>query len=147
MNVRIKLLDHRAIIPTQRAGDAGADLYAMSDVYINSSPTRIGFGLAVEIPDGYAGFVVGRSGLSSAGRCCVTGTIDSGYRGEVSAILYDKGNSWRIRAGDRVAQLVIVACPRVTYDPCDQLSSTSRGNGGFGSTGIHGPYREPGNGG
>lgn len=147
VRIKLKLLDSRAIVPVQRDGDSGSDLHALQDQTISEGKIeRVGFGLALEIPPGFTGFVLARSGLSLSGNTAIIGTIDQSYRGEISALARVERGQWRIRAGDRIAQLVIVPCPRVWFDPCDSLSETERGNAGFGSTGISSTrLREPGN--
>jgi dUTP pyrophosphatase len=137
MIVRIKLGD-RAVEPVQREGDSGVDLYATHDVTVHCGQRDlVRFGVHFEIPEGYGGFVFPRSGLASNGFIVHTGVIDSGYRGEVCATLENLSNGqwWQIKRGDRVAQIVIMAVPRVTFDVVHELSDTVRGDKGFGSSG------------
>lgn len=147
MLVRVKLLNTKARLP-ERAhdGDAGADLYAAHGAVINPGDiAKIGLGVALEIPEGYEGQIRPRSGLMSRGIVGMFGTIDAGYRGEVMAILLNTTRElFRVDAGDRVAQLVISAVPRVVFEASAELSDSARGTDGFGSTGIAGP-RRPGN--
>ncbi len=96
-------------------------------------------GIAVAIPDGYAGFVLARSGHAMQSGISVVngpGLIDSGYRGEISVLLINHGEGAVIfETGDRIAQLVILAVPHVEWVEVDELDETARGAGGFGSTG------------
>lgn len=97
-------------------------------------------GLSIAIPEGFAGFVLPRSGLASRfGVTCANapGLIDAGFRGEVKVALInlDPVQSYTVNAGDRIAQLVIVATPMVEFDEVSELPESSRGEGGFGSTG------------
>ncbi len=118
------------------------DLFSTDDVSL--APGRrelIGTGVAVAIPDGFAGFVQPRSGLALRhGLTFVNspGLIDSHYRGEIMliAINHDAESTVEIRRGDKVAQLVIQRVERVTLDEVDELDETVRGEGGFGSTGV-----------
>lgn len=97
-------------------------------------------GIKVAIPEGYAGFVLPRSGhakRSGVGVVNSPGLIDSGYRGEVSVLLINHGNDpVTFRKGDRIAQLVVLPIPEVEWDEVDELDETTRGEGGFGSTGV-----------
>ena len=128
-------------LPTKaHFGDAGADL--SSAVAIDIPPgekTLVPTGLAVAIPDGFAGFVLPRSGLAVTFGVTVInapGLIDSGYRGEVKVALVNHGReTFSIEKGDRVAQLVIMAVASPEFVEVDTLDPTSRGAGGFGSTG------------
>lgn len=97
-------------------------------------------GIKVAIPEGYAGFVLPRSGhakRSGVGVVNSPGLIDSGYRGEVSVLLINHGNDpVTFRKGDRIAQLVVLPIPEVEWDEVEELDETTRGEGGFGSTGV-----------
>jgi len=122
--------------------DAGCDLVATELVELAPGGGRasIGCGIAVAIPDGYAGFVLPRSGLAlHHGVTCLNapGLVDAGYRGELRVVLVntDPSHPFVVRPGDRVAQLVVQRVEHVRFVSADQLSATSRGAGGFGSTG------------
>lgn len=139
----IQRLDKGLPLPSYaHDGDAGLDLFSTDDVSL--APGRrelIGTGVAVAIPDGFAGFVQPRSGLALRhGLTFVNspGLIDSHYRGEIMliAINHDTESTVEIRRGDKVAQLVIQRVERVTLDEVDELDETKRGEGGFGSTGV-----------
>jgi dUTP pyrophosphatase len=123
------------------AGDAGADLSAAEDVELAPMERAlVGTGVAVAIPEGYAGFVHPRSGLAHRlGLSLVNapGTIDAGYRGEikVNLINLDPTTPIRLRRGDRIAQLVVQPVVRARFVPVDELPASERGVGGHGSTG------------
>jgi dUTP pyrophosphatase len=122
-------------------GDAGADLAVAEDVEL--APLQralVGTGVAVAIPDGFAGFVHPRSGLAArVGLSLVNapGTIDAGYRGEIKVNLVnlDPTTPITLRRGDRVAQLVVQPVARARFLPVDRLPASTRGEGGHGSTG------------
>ena len=124
-----------------RESDAGLDLYAAESVTIEAGArVLVRTGLAIAIPDGHAGFVLPRSGLALRHGLTVLnapGLIDAGYRGEVKVLLvnHDPRAAVTVARGDRVAQLVVQRIEHVTLTPVDELPSTTRGAGGFGSTG------------
>lgn len=122
-------------------GDAGTDLYARNDATLAPAGGRalVPTGVAVAIPDGYAGFVQPRSGLALRhGVTCLNtpGLIDAGYRDELRVLLVntDPETPYEVRRGDRIAQLVIQAVERVTFQEAE-LPASSRGTGGFGHSG------------
>ena len=125
-------------------GDAGADLSLAEDVELAPfERALVGTGVAVAIPEGYAGFVHPRSGLAHRlGLSLVNapGTIDAGYRGEIKVNLVnlDPTTPLRLRRGDRVAQLVVQPVVQARFVPVDELPHSERGSGGHGSTGGHG---------
>jgi dUTP pyrophosphatase len=125
-------------------GDAGADLTLAEDVELAPfQRALVGTGVAVAIPEGYAGFVHPRSGLAHRlGLSLVNapGTIDAGYRGEIKVNLVnlDPTTPLTLRRGDRVAQLVVQPVVRARFIPVDELPDSDRGAGGHGSTGGHG---------
>ena len=122
-------------------GDAGADLCLAEDVELAPfQRALVGTGVAVAIPEGYAGFVHPRSGLAHRlGLSLVNapGTIDAGYRGEIKVNLVnlDAVETIRLRRGDRVAQLVVQPVVRARFVPVAELPGSARGDGGHGSTG------------
>jgi dUTP diphosphatase len=124
-------------------GDAGADLTIAEDVELAPlERALVGTGVAVAIPEGYAGFVHPRSGLAHRlGLSLVNapGTIDAGYRGEIKVNLVnlDPTTPLTLRRGDRVAQLVVQPVVRARFLPVEQLPGSVRGAGGHGSTGGH----------
>jgi dUTP pyrophosphatase len=125
-----------------KPGDAGIDLVARHDTVLTRGGGRalVPTGVAVAIPDGYAGFVQPRSGLAlKHGVTCLNtpGLIDSGYRGELKVLLVntDPDADFAITRGERIAQLVVQAVEQVSFEVVDQLPSSERGEGGFGHTG------------
>jgi dUTP pyrophosphatase len=123
-------------------GDAGLDLYSAENVVLRPfERSLVPTGIAVAIPEGYAGFVQPRSGLAMRSGLSLVNTpglIDSHYRGEIKiiAINLDPDMSIEIARGDKIAQLVIQPVARVTLAEVDTLDATVRGEGGFGSTGV-----------
>lgn len=140
MEVKIKKLVPNAIIPSYaKEGDCGLDLTAIS-MSIQNNPeygyVEYDTGIAVEIPDGFAGLVFPRSSVSNTGMILANsvGLIDSGYRNSIKCrFKYIKGTKM-YNVGDRIAQLVILPYPKIELTEVEQLSSTERGEGGFGST-------------
>ena len=121
--------------------DAGHDLHATEAVILAPGErAAIGCGFAMALPDGMAGLVVPRSGLAlkeGLGVLNAPGLIDAGYRGEVKVILvnHDPAEARAIAPGDRIAQLVLIHLPTVRFAEVDALPDSTRGEGGFGSTG------------
>lgn len=142
-NVNIKKLNEKAIIPTYGTSySAGADLYACMEESINIEPGETFFvktGIAMEIPEGYAGLVYARSGLAckkGLAPANKVGVIDSDYRGEIIVALHNHSNeSVTVENGERIAQLVITPYITAIFNEVDVLEDTERGQGGFGSTG------------
>jgi dUTP pyrophosphatase len=142
IKVQIKLLDEELPMPRyQHEGDAGLDLPSRIDFVLEPGErAMIPTGIAVAIPRGYAGFVLPRSGLASRNGISLVNTpglIDSGYRGELAIVMIntDKREAFHIKRGDRIAQLVIQQVIEATTVRVNELEETSRGEGGFGSTG------------
>ena len=143
MRVFIKKLDERATLPTYgSAAAAGADLYALcdADIAVKAGETvLVRTGLAMEIPEGYAGLIYARSGLASKRGLAPAnkvGVIDADYRGEVMVALHNHSTTTQTVAnGERIAQLVIAPFLHADFAQTDELSDTVRGAGGFGSTG------------
>ena len=142
--VNIKKLDERAVIPSYGSlYSAGCDLYAVLDeeLVIKSGETvLVKTGLAMEIPVGYAGLIFARSGLASKKGLAPAnkvGVVDADYRGEVMVALHNHSNETRIVEPDeRIAQFVITPYLKANFDLVEELSDTTRGTGGFGSTGA-----------
>lgn len=141
--MNIKLLKDNAVIPTRGSSEAaGFDLYACIDEEIWIAPhdtKKIGTGIAMAIPDQFFGAIFARSGLATKEGLrpanCV-GVVDQDYRGEVIVALHNDGVVPKcIKSGDRIAQLVIMPYVSPVLEVVDELDSTSRGDGGFGSTG------------
>lgn len=148
------MMDNKVVLPIKRLdptvelpsyaydGDAGLDLRSNEDVTLAPFERRlVGTGLAIAIPEGYAGFVQPRSGLAlreGLSMANTPGLIDAHYRGElkVCAINLDPSKSIHIERGERIAQLVIQKVPVVSLLEVDELDETDRGAGGFGSSGV-----------
>jgi dUTP pyrophosphatase len=144
VEVLLTRIDPDVPVPSYaRPGDAGADLVTTSDVVIKPGErVVVGTGIAVAIPEGYAGFVHPRSGLAARVGLSVVntpGTIDSGYRGEIRICLinHDPVAPIELRRGDRVAQLVVQRVEHAVFREVDQLDDSERSAGGYGSTGGH----------
>ena len=143
MEIPITRIDSDLPLPAYaKEGDAGADLIANENVVLPPVGGRalISTGIAIAIPEGYAGFVQPRSGLAAKhGVTCLNtpGLIDSGYRGELKVLLIntDPETSFEVVKGERIAQLVIQRVESVEFIEVEALSDSDRGSGGFGSTG------------
>lgn len=140
MKVRIKKLHQDGVVPSYaKPGDAGLDLVAVSETW-NDDNTMVtyGTGLAVEIPEGYVGLVFPRSSISKTQLELANsvGVIDSGYRGEIMLKFRYNSEGMVYDVGDRVGQLIILPYPSIEFEEVEELSSTDRGEGGFGSTGV-----------
>ena len=132
-----------AVLPAQAyAGDAGLDLASCERVVLGPGErAAVGTGLAVAIPDGYAGFLLPRSGLAARhgiGKVNSPGLIDAGYRGELRVVLLntDREQPFVVEPGMRIAQLVVVALPAVDVVETDELPASERGERGFGSSAV-----------
>jgi len=135
-------LDPRATLPTRAyAADAGLDLYALERATLAPGErAAIRTGIAIELRDGDAGLVLPRSGLAARHGIALVnapGLIDSGYRGEVRVLLLntDRSATFTVAAGDRIAQLLLVRAHTPGVVEVDALTSSERGQGGFGSSG------------
>lgn len=139
MRLPIQRLDPAAIVPTRaHSGDAGLDLYALEDARIvPGDGTSIFTGIAVAVPYGHVGLIKPRSGLAARhGIDTLAGVIDHGYTGEVQVLLTTHSDTSRwIKAGERVAQLLVIPIAYATPQVVDALPGSARGTGGFGSTG------------
>ena len=140
--IKIKILDRSIPLPKySHTGDAGLDLYSSINCELRPfERKKIPTGIKISIPQGYAGFIQPRSGLAAKYGISIVNTpglIDSGYRGEVCAILInlDPKNSFEIKKGDKICQLVIHKVEEVKLEIVENLDKTIRGEGGFGSTG------------
>jgi dUTP diphosphatase len=142
MELRFTRLDPRAQVPTRaHPGDAGIDLHAVQSAVLRPGErASIGTGIALEIPSGYAGLVLPRSGLAARHGISVVnapGLIDAGYRGEIRVLLLntDLRKPFEVGAGARIAQLVIIAVALAEAVEVESLEASQRGTGGFGSSG------------
>lgn len=134
--MKIKLLDFGGITPKRaHYNDAGADVYSLDNYIISPGETvKVPLGIGLEIPDGYVGFVFPKSSLSSRGLVSELAPIDSGYRGEIHAILHNNsGSEIKINKNQKIGQMVIL--PVVLAEFTENLDN-SRGTGAFGSTGL-----------
>jgi dUTP pyrophosphatase len=141
IELQIQRLHEDAVVPARAyVGDAGLDLAACERVELGPGERAVvGTGLAVAIPDGYAGFVQPRSGLAARHGITVVnapGLIDSGYRGEVQVVLLntDSAEAFAVEPGMRIAQLVVLAVPELELLETDELPASERGVRGFGSS-------------
>ncbi len=138
----IRLIDDATIPIYAKPGDAGADLVASESVVLNPGGGRalISTGVAIAIPEGFAGFVQPRSGLAlKNGITCLNtpGLIDSGYRGELKVLLIntDPSEAFEVNKGERIAQLVIQRVEECSFQEVEELPDSERGETGFGSSG------------
>ena len=139
MILKFKKLTPEAILPSYaHSGDAGLDMYASETMVINpGQPGKVKTGVAVEIPEGYVGLIWDKSGMAFNNRLkTLSGVIDSGYRGEALLSLINLGDKpVTIEKGQKVSQMLIQKIETVEVVEAEELSDTSRGEGGFGSTG------------
>ena len=149
MKVRIKKLHEGAKIPSySKEGDAGLDFTAVEISKDNVGNITYHTGLAIEIPEGYVGLLFPRSSVSKKQQFLTNsvGVIDSGYRGEIMAkfkpvmgtydTILDLFESNEYQVGDRIVQMIILPYPQIEFEEVEELSSSERGHGGFGSTNI-----------
>jgi dUTP pyrophosphatase len=142
VRLNVQRLDERARLPSRaHPDDAGLDLHALQDATLApGGRVQIPTGIAIEIPTGYAGLVVPRSGLAARHGIALVnapGLIDAGYRGELRVLLLntDRASEYRVFAGDRIAQLVIVGVAPASVTEVSELTESARGAAGFGSSG------------
>lgn len=140
-NIKIELLNGATMPIYAREGDAGADLVANEAATIPAKGRAlVKTGIKIAIPAGYVGLVHPRSGLALKSGITVLntpGTIDAGYRGEIGVILFNTtSEDFDVAAGDRIAQLVIQQVSTASFEVVESLDETTRGAGGFGSTGV-----------
>ena len=142
--IRVKKLHPDAILPTYGSAEAaGADLYACLDAPVTIQPGEsawISAGIAMEVPVGCAGLIYARSGLAckrGLAPANKVGVVDSDYRGPITVVLHNHGNQPQtISHGERIAQMVITPVLTPAYVEAVELEDSSRGTGGFGSTGV-----------
>jgi dUTP pyrophosphatase len=145
IEVAVRRLREDAVLPSRAyEGDAGLDLAACEGHVLGPGERAVvGTGLAIEIPEGYAGFVQPRSGLAARHGITIVnspGLVDSGYRGEVMVVLLntDRTESFRVEPGMRIAQLVILPVPQTDLVEVEALAESARGERGHGSSGVRG---------
>jgi dUTP pyrophosphatase len=143
VEVLVTRLDDGVPLPSYaHPGDAGADLVTTVDLTLRPGErVMVGTGIALALPDGYAAFVHPRSGLAHRLGVSIVntpGTVDSGYRGEITVVLvnHDLRETVEFRRGDRIAQLVIQRVEQARFEEVAQLPASARGTGGYGSTGL-----------
>lgn len=138
MQIKIKKIKPEAITPNYAlSGDVGLDLYSLDDCELQPGTKQIfGLGFALEIPNGYGAFVMDKGGMAKRGIHAMGGVFDAGYRGEYLAQLVNLSkDTYQIKAGDKIAQLVILPVAVAELVEANELSSSERGHGRFGSTG------------
>src|SRR3954468_11001312 len=142
MKLRFTRLTATAVAPARaHDDDAGLDLHAAEGATLGPGErASVGTGIAVAIPDGWAGLVLPRSGLAARSGIALVnapGLIDPGYRGEVRVLLLntDRGEPFEVSPGDRIAQLTLVRFDAPELEAVEELEATARGSGGFGSSG------------
>ena len=141
--IRVKILKKGALMPSYGSAEAaGADLYACLENSVTIAPGQSAFiptGISLEVPRGCAGLIYARSGLAckrGLAPANKVGVVDSDYRGEITVVLHNHGTeSQTVHSGERIAQFVVTPVFTPAYVAADELSDTSRGEGGFGSTG------------
>jgi dUTP pyrophosphatase len=142
MKLKVLRLDKSAIIPKyEHSNDSGLDLFSVEETEVSAGETElIRTGISIELPPGTEAQIRPKSGIALKHQITVLntpGTIDEGYRGEIGVILINHGKkSFKITQGMKIAQMVITPVVRVEVEEVNNLSHTSRGTGGFGSTGI-----------
>lgn len=138
--MKITTLDPKAkLFEKAHKTDAGYDMFALEDVEIvENQITKVRTGVAIAIPHGYYARIVGRSGLTSNTNLRIAeGIIDSDYRGEIMIMAETKIGHYKIKAGDKIAQLIPTKiCNELEFERVTELDKTKRGSGGFGSTGV-----------
>ena len=140
MELKVKKIHPGAKLPVYgHPGDAGFDLFACVDLVlgpgeVNAVPT----GLKMAIPRGHVGLIWDKSGISLKGVHKLAGVVDAGYRGEVQVVMINLGReAYAIKAGMKIAQMLVQPVHEVAIREADDLDDTSRGEGGFGSTGLY----------
>ena len=138
MKIKIKKLNELAKIPKYaKQGDAGMDLTVTSITKLKAGYVKYGFGVALEIPQGYVGLVFPRSSIYKTDLILSNsvGVIDSGYRGEISAVMTASNFQQAYKIGERACQIVIMPYPKIEFEQVQELDSSERGENGYGSSG------------
>ena len=143
MSESVEVLITASVLPNYaHPGDAGADLHSSQALSLAPGERAlVGTGVSIALPDGFAAFVVPRSGLAVKHGITIVnspGTVDAGYRGEIKVALLntDPSQEFSINVGDRIAQLIVMPVAHATFIPVEHLPGSQRGAGGFGSTGT-----------
>jgi len=140
MRLKIKRIHPSAKLPSYgHAGDAGLDLFACLDLTLAPGEVQaVPTGIQMAIPPGHVGLVWDKSGISLKGVHRLAGVVDAGYRGEVKVVMINLGPApYEIKAGMKIAQMLIQPVAGVSVEEAADLDGTSRGEGGFGSTGLY----------
>lgn len=140
MKIKIKKLHPDAIIPSYaHEGDAGMDLYSVEDLVLKPKHrAKIKTGISIELPKGYVSLVWDKSGVGSKGIKVLGGVLDSGYRGEYIVMLVNlSSKDFVVKKGQKVAQVLIQKVESPKIEVVEELSSSERGKGGFGSSGVN----------
>ncbi|MBM3293737.1 MAG: dUTP diphosphatase [Candidatus Aminicenantes bacterium] len=138
MELKVKRISPQAKLPTSgHPGDAGLDLYSAVDQVLGPGEVRaVPTGIKVAVPAGHAGLIWDKSGISLKGVHRLAGVVDAGYRGEVRVVLVNLGGMpFEIKAGMKIAQMLVQPVGEVSVVETADLDETNRGEGGFGSTG------------
>ncbi len=140
MDLRVKKIHPAAKLPVYgHPGDAGMDLFACVDKQLAPGELfAVPTGIQMAIPGGFVGLIWDKSGVSLKGVHRLAGVVDAGYRGEVQVVMINLGpTSYEIKAGMKIAQMLIQPVASVDIREAETLDDTSRGEGGFGSTGLY----------
>lgn len=138
--MKVKKLDPRARLPLRaHPTDSGADLFALERTVLPArGVVKVRTGVAVELPENTSGIIWGKSSVESKGIKAMAGLVDAPYRGELLVCMYNLNETeFVFEAGQKVAQLVVLPTLYPSFEEAEDLSDTSRGSGGFGSTGAH----------
>ena len=138
--MKVKKLDPRARLPLRaHPTDSGADLFALERTVLPArGVVNVRTGVAVELPENTSGIIWGKSSVESRGIKAMAGLVDAPYRGELLVCMYNLNDTeFVFEAGQKVAQLVVLPTLYPSFEEAEELSDTSRGSGGFGSTGAH----------
>lgn len=138
--MKVKKLDPRARLPLRaHPTDSGADLFALERTVLPArGVVKVRTGVAVELPENTSGIIWGKSSVESQGIKAMAGLVDAPYRGELLVCMYNLNDTeFVFEAGQKVAQLVVLPTLYPSFEEAGELSDTSRGSGGFGSTGAH----------
>ncbi|WP_428055787.1 dUTP diphosphatase [Candidatus Avelusimicrobium alvi] len=138
--MKVKKLDPRARLPLRaHPTDSGADLFALERTVLPArGVVKVRTGVAVELPENTSGIIWGKSSVESRGIKAMAGLVDAPYRGELLVCMYNLNDTeFVFEAGQKVAQLVVLPTLYPSFEEAEELSDTSRGSGGFGSTGAH----------
>ena len=138
MKIKIKKLHPNAKLPSYaHPGDVGLDMFALEGATIVPGERKFfNVGFALEFPEGYAAIVKDKGSISKNGLHTMGGVFDAGFRGEYNVLLINLGDkSYEVNSGDKVAQLIIIPIVRAEFEEVKDLSTSSRGEGKFGSSG------------